>query len=236
MSQVTSDILIAAADLTSNTSVQQHNVGERAVTPDGRSFRYVKAGAVDLVPGKLYQAQAEATGNQNLAVSAAAIGATTVTTTSTVTVTANQYAGGFLVVTVTPGQGYSYKIKSHPAATAAAVTLTLEDPIQVALTTSSRVDLVANPYSAVVVNPATATSSPVGVAVFPVTATYYGWLQVGGPAAVLADGAITVGVNVSASNAVAGAVEAAVTAQAAVGVALTGIADTEYGAVMLTLK
>lgn len=227
------------ADLFSeNSATPNHQLGSKVTADDGREFRYCRVGATALVPGKLYQASAEDTGTQNLAVAAAAIGATSVTTTSTVTVTANEYADGFLLVTVTPGQGYMYKIKSHPAASGAAVTLTLWDPIQVALTTSSRIDLVRNPYAGVVVNPTTATSAPVGAAVYPVTALYYGWLQVGGVCSLLADGANAVGSNLVASNGVAGAVEDAASpgAQPLVGTAVTGAADTEYGAVFLNLE
>jgi len=234
--QLCNDIMIVEGDLTSNSSTPQTTVGSRAVSPEGRVFRYAKAGAVALVPGTLLQAPAEATGNEDLAVAAAAAGATTVTTTTTVTVTANQYAGGWMVVTVTPGQGYQYKIKSHPAATAAAVTLTLEDPIQVALTTSSRVDLVANPYNGVIINPTTATNAPIGVAVYPISIGYFGWIQVGGPAAVLADGTVTVGTSVVASNGTAGAVEAATGVQAPVGIAMEGIASTEYGMIKLSIE
>lgn len=240
-SQLGSDLLITALDLTANTSTQQHNLGERAVTNDGRAFRYVKAGASDLVPGKLQQSPAEITNHENLTPSAASVGDTSITVTLGATLaTANQYANGWAVVTVTPGQGYQYKIKSHPAAAqSASLTLQLVDPIQVALTTSSRIDLVQNPYSGVILNPATATSAPIGVAVYPITASQYGWVQVGGPASVLADGAVTVGNLVVASNGTAGAVENAVNAsteaQAVVGCALTGIATTEYGLVDLLL-
>jgi hypothetical protein len=238
MSQLGSDLQIAPAALFTSTSTSQSTLGARAATADGRSVRYVKMGAVAAVPGKLYQAPAEVTNHQDLAPAAAAIGATQVTVTLGATAaTANQYQGGFLVVTVTPGQGYMYRISSNPAADASAtMVVTLEDPLLVALTTSSRVDLLASPYNGVIVNPATASSAPVGVAVYAIPAGEYGFLQTGGPAAVLADGGITVGVNVSASNATAGAVEAAVTAQAAIGQALTGIATTEYGSVFLTMK
>lgn len=217
--------------------MQEHQLGARAKMADGRVFRYCKAGGTALVPGKLQQAPAEITNHQNLTPAAAAIGATSVTVTLGATAaTANQYAGGWLIVTTTPGQGYQYKIKSHPAADASAtLVLSLEDPILVALTTSSVVDLVLNPYSGVIVNPTTASSCPVGVAVYPITASYYGWIQTGGVATILSDGGSTVGTNVSASNATAGSVEAAVTGQAAVGVAVTGVATTEYGAFRLFL-
>jgi len=231
------DILVAAANLASDSSTPLHVVGSRCATGDGREFRYVKMGAVAGVPGKLYQAPAEVTNHQDLTPVAAAIGDTTVTVALGATAaTANQYAGGLLVVTVTPGQGYAYKIKSHPAAALSTnLVVTLAEPIVVALTTSSRCDLVSNPFNNVIVNPTTATSAPVGVCVTAITAAQYGWLQTKGECALLADGAVTVGTALVASNAVAGAVEPLAGVQAAVGLALTGIADTQYGGVLLNL-
>lgn len=228
-------VQVVAQSLLSSSSTQLHNLGELVHSNDGRAFRYCKAGGTALVQGKLQQAQAEDTSDQGITPTAAAVGDTSVVTSSTMTVTANQYAQGWMVVTVTPGEGYQYKIKGHAAFTAAAATFTLEDPIVVALTTSSRVDFVANPYSAVIVNPATATSTPAGVAVYPVVASEFGWLQVSGVANVLADGTVVVGTGVVASNATAGAVEALTGVQAPIGTAVTGIATTEYGAIKLDL-
>ena len=213
---------------------QMHNLGEKAYANDGRVYRYARAGGTALVVGTLQQAAAEVTANQNLTAVAAAVDSITVSSSTAITITANQYAGGFLMVSVTPGQGYSYKIKSHAAFSAAAPTFTLEDPIIVALTTASRFDLVINTCNGVVINPITATGVPTGVAVVAAAASTYTWLQIGGTANVLADGAVVVGTNVAASNAVAGAVEAATGVQASVGIAVTGIATGEYGAVKLT--
>lgn len=237
MSSFSGDVQIAPSSIYSSSSTQELPLGARATMPDGRSFRYCKAGAVALVQGKLQQAAAEVTNHQNLTPAAAAIGATSVTVTLGATAaSANQYAEGFLNVTVTPGEGYSYKIKSHPAANASAtLTLTLEDPILVALTTSSRCDLAVNQYKDVIVNPTTATSNPVGVAVYPISIGGFGWIQTGGIASVLADGTVTVGTALVASNGTAGAVEALTGVQAPVGIAVTGIATTEYGAVRLLL-
>ena len=95
--------------------------------------------------------------------------------------------------------------------------------------------MVANPYNAVIQNPAAATGAVVGVAIHAIALDEYGWIQTGGVANVLNDAGSTVGTNVSASNATAGAVEAAVTAQAAVGYAVTGISTTEAGAIYLTI-
>lgn len=238
MSKLASALQISPQDIFSYSSVQQADLGALAMTADGRRFRYVKAGGTALVVGKLQQCAAETTAWENLTAVAASAGDMSISASSTVTLTANQLAGGFAVITVTPGVGYIYQISGHAAYSAAAPTLALTDPIQVALTTSSKIDLVPSPYANVIVNPATATGVPVGVAVAPITASYFGWVQAGGIAAVLADGAITVGTNVIASNAVAGAIEPAADAadlQASVGAAVTGIADTEYGAVNLIL-
>lgn len=232
-------VQVAAQKLFSSSADQMHNLGETVFSNDGRAFRYAKAGATSLVPGKLQQSAAEVTGDQNLTAVAAAIGDLVIASTSTVTVTANQYAGGLAMITVTPGLGYAYKISGHAAYTAAAPSFSLvaDNPVNIALTTSSRIDLVSNPYSAVIVNPATASSTPVGVANFPITNAQFGWLQVAGVACVLADGTVTVGTAVDASNGTAGAVEAHPEAgvQAPVGIAVTGIATTEYGAVKIDL-
>lgn len=239
MSSISSALQISPQDIFTESSISQTSLGALAVTADGRRFRYVKAGGTALVVGKLQQCSAETTAWENLTAVAAAVGDTSIAASTTVTLTANQLAGGYAIITVTPGVGYTYGIGGHAAFTAAAPTIQLTDPVQVALTTTSRIDLVPSPYSAIIVNPATATGIPVGVAVKAITAAYFGWVQTGGVGAVLADGAITVGTNVIASNAVAGAIEPAADAadlQATVGEAMTGIADTEYGAVMLTLN
>lgn len=208
----------------------QHVLGEVAFTNDGRAFRYSKAGAVALVAGTLQQGPAEDTSDQDITPTATAAGATTVTVGS-MTVTANQYAGGQMVGAVTPGIGYSYRIKSHAAFSAAAATFELEDAIQVALTTSSRLDFVMNPFNGTVINPTTLTSAPVGVAIAARTIGYFGWLQVAGNAPILSDGGDAVGSDVVASNGTAGAVEDAATsgAQPIIGTAVTGVATGNVG-------
>ena len=150
----------------------------------------------------------------------------------------NQLAGALLVIsTASTNAGQVAKIKSHAAATAAVVTFYLEDPIVYAPTGTTKIDIVPNPFNGVVVNPTTATSAPVGIAVYKTTAAYFGWLQVQGSAPCLADGTVVVGTALDASNGTAGAVEAHAEAgvQAPVGTALTGIATTEYGLINLQL-
>src|ERR1035437_3387004 len=235
-SQIGTDLTITDGDLTTNVAVQQHVLGARATTGDGRYFRYVKAGAVALVPGNLQQCAAETTAWEDLDFASAAIGDLSLTTVSTVTLTENQLAEGYAIVTTGTGAGYQYKIKSNPAVIGAVVKIQLYDAIQVATPSGGDIDLIPSPYSGVIINPSSATGMPVGVAVFPVTALYFGWIQTAGAATIFSDGGSTVGTNVSASNGTPGAVEAEVTAQASVGVAMTGVTTAEYGLFMLNLS
>lgn len=219
------------------STTQEVGLGSKFYDQNGNAYRYAKFNGAS-VAGKLYQAPAEVTNHQNLETAAAAIGATSVTVTLGATAaTANQYAGGYLVVTITPGQGYRYLISGHPAADASAtLELTLEDPIQVALTTSSNADLIANPYNGVIVNPTTATSCVVGAAVDVVADGSYGWLQVEGPCPILVDDqTVAVGTLVSASNQAAGACEPFTGVQAPIGIAVTGGATTDYVTVKLSI-
>ena len=179
-------------------STQATDLGAVASTGDGRIFRYFYNGAVAAVPGKVYQGPAQDTTNQNpsggLAVAAAAIGATQVTLTGSLTLAVNLLAGGFMSVNITPGQGYLYKVKANTAVSSAAnCVVTLEDPIQVALTTSSTVVFQQSKYNGCVVAPATLTSSVVGVPIAATPINYYGWMQTHGMASCLETGTGTCG-------------------------------------------
>jgi hypothetical protein len=238
-SRISSDLLINPGDLTYNfADANQTNLGARGIDQAGNAYRWCLAGASALVPGKLQQAPAQIANHQNLTTATAAIGATSVTVTlGNTAATANQYAGGWIVITAGTGASYRYLISSHPAANAlATLVLTLSDAIVVATAVAdSKSDLQANPFSGVILNPATASSAPVGAAVTAITAAFYGWVQTRGVAALLADGAITVGTALVASNGTAGAVEPAAGVQAPVGTSLTDIDTTQYGSVYMAL-
>jgi hypothetical protein len=207
----TTDTTVSANVLEWGTE-QLFPLGSRTVTRDGRTFRYVKAGASALVVGNVIQAPAQITTHDQLTPAAAAIGATTLVPTldATNAVVANQYAEGWAVIDTTPGLGYSYPIASHPAAAAsAAVTLTLpvDAKVQVALTTDSRITLVPNPFKGVIQSPVTTlTGVVVGVAVAPIAANNFGWVQTSGPCGVLIAGTPGVGLAVVVPATAAGAV------------------------------
>lgn len=214
-----------------------YNPGQVIYGNDDSKYVYVLAGASNITSGQLLQSAAQDTGDQNITPAATAVGATTLVTSTTMTVTANQYAGGYVVVTVTPGIGYRYRILRHAAFTAAAATFYLEDPIQVALTSSSRVDFVANPFSNVIPAPTTPSNSLVGVACGNITLGQYGWACVRGLAPIVNDaaGALTVGTTIMASTSVAGSVRAATGAVPQVGTVATGVAASESGLAFISL-
>lgn len=239
-SQLTGAIQVAAQGIYSESSGQLHGLGELIHSNDGRAFRYCKVGTTALVPGKLYQAPAEDTTNfQALTITAPTAGDLSVATTSTPTLSANDLAEGLMCITsATTNAGQVWKIKSHLAAAAAVVTFNLEDEVMYTPTGTVVVDCHPNAYKAVIVAPQTETSAPAGAALYKVTEAYYGWLQTHGPAPLLAVSTITVGDDVVVAGATADggvSVASASTFSATIGYALTGIADTEYGLVFLTI-
>jgi hypothetical protein len=197
-----------------SSATQVHALGTRATTKDGRVFKYAQAGGADTVAGSVYQSAAPIANHLANTPPAVAIGDKSFSYTPGATAgAANLYAEGFLQVDTTPGNGYTYKVSGHAAiSSSTAFTLYLEDPIQVALTTSSRVGLVHNPYKNVIVNPTTATAAVAGVSPYIITTTQYGWLQTWGPCSTLINGTPGVGIGVVISATTAGAVDVAAVA------------------------
>ncbi len=183
---------VAAHDLLVESTTALHNIGTYMETADGRGFRYAKMGGTASVAGKVYQGPARDATNQTpsggLATAAAAIGATSITTTDTVTLAQNLLAGGYLSVVVTPGQGYTYSIKGNTAASAAVVTFELNDPVQIALTTSSNIIVAKHPYDGLIIEPGTPTAKIAGVPNKIFTASTFCWVQTRGVCAVLFTG------------------------------------------------
>lgn len=241
MAHLGAPLILSAQDTVTSTSTQAHPLGAYAETSDGRGFRYAKVGSSALVAGDVIQAPAQITTHQQLTpTAAAAIGDTSITVTLGATAaTANQYADGWAVIDTAPGAGHAYQIESHPAADASAtltVTLRKSDAIAVALTTTSRVSLQANPYSAVIQAPVTTlTGAPVGVAPAAHTAAYYGWIQTHGPAATQIDGTPGVGLAVGPPSTAAGAAAINSSTNPIIGnVMVTGV-DGKFQAVFLTI-
>ena len=199
------------ADPFAESSTQLFPLGSKLIYND-REFRYGKNGGSAITAGKLVQHVTEVAHHTNCASTAAVSAGETAISIETngTDLTADQYAEGYLFVNDVNGEGQCLKVKSHPAhdhSSDPSVVITCYDDLATALTTNSELTLMPNPYSGLVVAPATATGACVGATTIDTTASYYAWFQTKGPAALLTDGTITLTEPVVRSNGTAGAVE-----------------------------
>lgn len=246
------DIVITPSDLQAqianvSTTVPYTTItpelGVRAVAGDGREYRYVQAGASALIIGQVQQCPALTTSAAGTMI-VAAVGVTSLALTiSSSTFTAGALAGGYFQTygTVANGGGQNLKIATNTAVTAGtAITITLEDPLQVATTASANFTLVPPKYAGVIQMPTTATGSVVGVAVNPLVASYYGWIQIKGIANVLIQGTPAIGTALAAPASTAGAAAVTSGTTAApnfnVGMNLATGVDGRYGPVDLLIS
>lgn len=223
---------------------QKFALGTRLELWDGRVFRYAKNGAVALGKGKMTQSVGPTAHHENIATGAvSAIGATTVgiATTLSTALVLNEYAEGWMTINDATGEGQMYQIKGNDAGTTGNVYLW--DPLITALATGSEFTLVRNQFRGVVVFPTTAASTAAGVPLIDVTAAYYFWAQVKGPAPILVDTGDTVvignPVGVPATYADAGAcgvVDASNATAKVWGYCMSARAATEYAVVNLVLE
>lgn len=243
MSQLSSGMLINPQELHTSNATAEATLGDMAHTADGRIYRYVQNGATAMVPGRLFQAAAETTAHQNLAPAAAAIGDVSIDIKlGAVAALENEYAGGYMITTAGNNEGRIYLISGHAAVAASGtIVLKLAEPVfGTAIDANTNIDLVRNAYKGVIVAPTTETSGATGVALFAVAASEFGWVQTHGPAAVAAESAIAIGLKAIRSTDEAGAVSPITGINSdvevqTIGVALSGIADSDFGAVYLTI-
>jgi len=176
------------------SATRKERIGTLRITQDGRKFRYAKAGSNALAAGKVSVAADISSDvvNKNPA-AAAAIGATQVTVTiGSSTIAENYFQGGYLQVNDSTGEGLQYEIDGSSAVSSGtSITISLCDPIMVALTTSSEVTLVHSPYMATIES-ADEENMPAGIPPVAVTAAYYYWAQTGGMAVALQNAAAAV--------------------------------------------
>ena len=162
------------------------------------TYRYGKMGAGAVTAGKCVTHAASIAHHFDLTPTAGvAAGETAISVeTAGTDVTEDQYAGGYLYVNDAAGEGQSLRIKSHDAHDYSAdptLAVTCYDDLLTAITTSSKVTLIADPLSALIGQAATTTGATMGVTVIDMTAAYYGWFAVSGPATVLTSGTLVVG-------------------------------------------
>ncbi len=184
--------------------------GARFDSSDGREFVLVLVGGSSIQDALLVQSPAITANHQNMAAAAAATGATSITVTlGGSAVAANQWAGGYAIVNAGTGIGQTLKIASHPAqaVTSGTVVVSLEDALTGNLSVSdTKVSVIQNPYSGVIVSPAdTLTGTIVGATMYPVTNANYALLATKGINALFSSSNI-------ATEAGAGVIAAAATA------------------------
>lgn len=237
-------IVANGAFQTSTDSSLATLVGTRWDLSDGREVILANASsATTVAAGKLYQDPAEITNHQDLTVTAyqaysanGNVPAKVTVTLGATAVVANQYAGGFVAVNDNNGEGQTLRIASHPAADlSASLAITLEEGATVAITTASQVSLLPPHGKNVIITPTAVTGAIVGVSLYAIAASSYGFFVSKGVVTCLGDGTITVGSSISPSNAVAGAVENGVLAQGIVGNATQTGVDTEYRGIFINV-
>lgn len=222
-------------------------VGSRWDLSDGREVILAKtAAATTLAAGKLYQDAAIVPNHQNLATTAVVaysangnVPASVTVTLGNTAATANQYRGGFVIVNDNNGEGQTLRIASHPAADASAtLKLTLEDAPKTALVAATtEVSLLPPHAQDIIIFPTTPTGAPVGIGLYAIAASTYGFLTSRGLTSCLAEGTITVGTNISPGSTIAGAVQttSTTTLTTIVGYANQAGVDTEYRCVFVKL-
>jgi len=200
---------ISFQDVKQTSTTPVFAVGQRAQTPDGNEWVYVKA--------------TEAIGNGHVVISkaTAALGAGTLTSAlngdgkhviinySTGGLTIDEYAGKWINIDVGTGIGQVAKIKSNNA-----TTITLFDDY--ALTTSLGADSTAKIIGGFDVRKAVVTSeiqNAKGVAQCAIASGSYGFVQTRGIGMVMAGGVVSVGASFTTGDDTAGQVVIGTTAK-----------------------
>ena len=145
------------------SSTKKHRLGTIRIEDDGRIFRYAKAGGT-LLAGQMTTAAPGITNHIKQTVAAAgaaAVGDKQVNFTLGGTVcTASQYDDGWLQVYdgAAGTVGTQYRISSHgvSAAGSEAISVSLREPIRVAIISTDTWSLIPNPWSVVIQSAAAA--------------------------------------------------------------------------------
>ena len=202
-------------------------------------YRYGKMGASAVTAGKCVTHAASIAHHFDLTPTAGvAAGETAISVeTAGTDITLNQYANGYLYVNDAAGEGQMLRIKSNPAHDHSAdpsIVITCYDDLATAITTSSRITLIPDPNSALIGQAATTTGATMGVTIVDMTAAYYGWFAVSGPATVLTSGTLVVGNHAVPLGAVGAVGPAAGDVIQVIGVVMIVNVTTDYSLINLT--
>ena len=187
-------------------TTQKVPVGTKMVIEDGRTYRYVKNGAVLAVVGSLYQSAVPSADQADEAIDTLAAGVKALTGVGSTTgaVVADEFINGYIhMSTAFP----LLRIKDNPTiAIAGTGTIDVHTPTPLAIVAATTASYFKNPWYGVIIHPSPPTALEVGVAVSPIPADGFGWVQTRGPAAVLTSGTLVIGQEVIAGATVDGSV------------------------------
>ena len=221
----------------------RYPIGQQLILPDGRKYRFTRAGAVLLVVGNVLAGPTPISTDASMACAAGAVGDRIITYThGAATTVINFFAEGYANISLAPGSGQIYKIASHAAigsgTAGSIVNLAAGHALREALTTTSDLTLVNNVYDGVIQQPATPLGALAGVAVTAIAIGDFGWAQTAGMASVLSAASTVSGNNVGCllTGGTAGAVAPLSAAtQPVVGIAHAAEGTAEWGAIVLTI-
>ena len=205
-------------------------------------YRYGLLGGTAVTAGKLVQHQAQDSNHLNMTATAAVSAGETAISDETGgnDLTLNEYADGYLWVNDVNGEGQTMRVKSNPAhdhSDDPSVVITTYDALATALTTSSQLSLIHNPYSGMVVAPATETGAVMGATVIDMTADYYGWFTVSGPQALLTVGTLVLGnIAVRSGGTDGGVAPATDNVLTEIGEVMAVNANTEYSLIWMNIQ
>lgn len=221
------------------SSVQTHRIGEKYTDEWGNTYRYAKAGASALDPGKLtVNADANADVINKTVARTYAVGATEIVVDAAGTIVADAYVDGTLTISDATGEGVNYRVSGNTGVTGAGeITVTLAQPLTQALTIDvSEYSLTKNTWDSIVISATDQADMATGVPNVSIPASNFGWVQTGGETAVWADEAVTRGQALTIGTGTAGQVEALDAAgEQCIGIANHTLVDTEYRSVFLQI-
>jgi len=190
------------------STVKEHALGQKSETSDGRIFRYAKTGEAITIGALTLSPAIDATLINCAVTAVAAIGATSISfTNAATTATANEYAMGYAIISYGTGYGQIFKVASHAALTSGGASVVyLEDPIRIALDTTSKVELVHNPWNGVMMT-ANSVTIPAGGALIAADSGDYMWVQTHGIFPGTSDSTVTAGYQIMADASTAGDID-----------------------------
>ena len=188
---------------TAPSTTQKHELGARLVTPDGRVFRYARAGGTLNTDLGVMNASQQEVGYTTVAASAI-LGATTVVLdvgagdgiADDGVIAVNFLKNGYLLVFPHSANSFVRRILTNTVtAGAGEMTLTLDDGIPASITVDvDHCECMASPYYDVQALTST-TTSVLGIPAWAMTVGQFGWIQTRGVCWIAPQGDVSTGNN-----------------------------------------